>query len=67
MIFRVQTAINVKKAILTKIGFDASVLEHGYRAIQDTIKDFADRSTSISLEPDEDTLTVPGGGKIDKT
>src|SRR6266404_5509738 len=42
MTTRVQTAIDVKKAIdgahvLTKIGFDASVLEHGYYAIKETI------------------------------
>jgi hypothetical protein len=71
MIPRVQNAIDVKKAIegadrkLTKIGFDASVLEDGYHEIKSTIELYADRD--LSPDPDESTLTVPGGGKVDKT
>ena len=70
MITRVQTALDVKTAIqrapgkLRQIGFDASVLEHGYNEIQRTIEDHAPRSPSPDL--DEKTLAVPGGGKIDK-
>jgi len=69
MISRVHTALDVKKAIdgasrnLTKIGFDASVLEYGYSDIEDTLKVYADRSPSP--QPDENILAVPGGGKID--
>ena len=70
MLSRVQTAVDVQKAIdrassLDKIGFDASVLKDGYNAIQGTLEDFADRCPSP--DPDETTLVVPGGGKIDKT
>lgn len=71
MIPRVQSAIDVKRAIssasseLTEIGFDASVLEEGYKAIQTTCK----QSTGRYLSPssDEDTLVVPGGGIINNT
>jgi len=44
--------------MLTKIGFDASVLEDGYSAIQ--------YARSVA-DPDENTLVVSGGGIIDKT
>jgi len=71
MIPRVQTALDLKKAIdraphqLTEIGFDASVLEAGYHEINQTIKTYGDRS--LSPDSDENILTVPGGGEIDKT
>jgi len=71
MTTRVQTAIDVKKAIkgaseLTKIGFDASVLEDAYLEIKDTIETYGGDNL-LPPDPDENTLAVPGGGKIDKT
>ena len=71
MIPRVQNAIDVKRAIddaggmLNEIGFDASVLKEGYDDIEYTIGRVGDRS--LSPDPDENILAVPGGGKIDKT
>ena len=71
MLPRVQTAVDVQKAIdrasveLDEIGFDASVLKAGYYEIQGTLEDFADRCPSP--DPNETTLVVPGGGIIDKT
>ena len=68
MIPRVQSAIDVKVAVgraseeLDEIGFDASVLKDGYKAIQE---DFGDRYPSP--DPDETTLDIPGGGTIDMT
>ena len=70
MTTRVQTALDVKRAIdcaedeLTEIGFDASVLEDGYREIKETIGHYSGRG--LSPDPDENILAVPGGGKIDK-
>jgi len=70
MIPRVHNALDVKQAIdcasreLTEIGFDASVLEAGYYEIKGTIEDYTHRS--LSPDPDEGILAVPGGGKIDK-
>jgi len=71
MTTRVQTAIDVKKAIdgaseLTKIGFDASVLEDGYKDIKRTME-FYDSLDLLPPDPDENTLAIPGGHKIDKT
>jgi hypothetical protein len=69
MIPRVQTALDVKKAIddassqLSEIGFDASVLEDGYDKIKYTIEIYSNRD--LSPGPDENILVVPGGGKID--
>jgi len=71
MTTRVQTALDVKRAIdcaedeLTEIGFDASVLKDGYREIKETVETY--RGRSLSPDPDENILAVPGGGKIDKT
>ena len=71
MIPRVQNAVDVKKAVdsadseLAEIGFDASVLADGYNAIQTTLKRYAHRS--LTPDPDENTLVVPGGGEIDMT
>ena len=70
MLPRVQTAVDVQKAInrarsLDEIGFDASVLKAGYDVIQGTLEDFADRCPSPN--PDETNLVIPGGGIIDKT
>ena len=70
MIPRVQTALDLKKAIdkaphqLTEIGFDASVLEAGYHEINQTIKTYGDRS--LSPNSDENILTVPGVAKSTK-
>jgi len=71
MTSRVQNAIDVKQAIdgaseLTEIGFDASVLEDAYVDIKDTIETYG-RDNLLPPDPDENTLAVPGGGKIDKT
>ena len=66
MLPRVQTAVDVRKAIdrasdeLDEIGFDASVLKAGCYEIQGTLEDFADRCPSP--DPDETTLVVPDGG-----
>lgn len=67
MIPRVQSAVDVKKAIdsasskLIEIGFDTSVLEKGYRELKERFP------WPSSDEDDEDTLVVPGGGIIDNT
>ena len=70
MLSRVQTAVDVQKAIdlarsLDEIGFDASVLKDGYDEIQHTLRSYADRCPSP--DPDETSLVIPGGGIIDKT